>query len=184
MTTANNHQVHAFSYATATTREAATGLVAADVGKLALQQSDNSYWVLQNHSSVTWCQLTHGFVRVKFDATAGVTAGTYDLEVTLPDNAYIVRAWYKILITFQSATDAATIELGIDTDDPTGIVAAIAINDVSTPWTIGLHEAIQDGTVANFTVKTTAARKLIVDVTTEDLTAGELNLFIEYQVSA
>jgi len=124
-----------------------------------------------------------GVARATFDATAGKTIGSHGLGVILPDNAIITRSWHDTTITFTSATDAATIALGLPVDDVAGIVAAVAIS-AATDWDAGLHEGIQDGTAAAFSVKTTAARELTADVAVEALTAGVLVLFCEYVISA
>lgn len=50
---ADIHIPYAFSYADATARAAATGFVSADVGKLALQRSDNTLWLL-TATTPTW----------------------------------------------------------------------------------------------------------------------------------
>jgi hypothetical protein len=52
------HVVQAWSYADSTARLAATGFVAADVGKMAEQQSDETWWLLTNHSPITWKDIT------------------------------------------------------------------------------------------------------------------------------
>lgn len=48
------HVAYNWSYADATAREAASGFVAGDVGKLARQEDSNALWMLANHSPVTW----------------------------------------------------------------------------------------------------------------------------------
>jgi hypothetical protein len=48
------HIPYNWSYADAATRIAATGFVAADVGKLAYQQDEGSFWILTDDSPVTW----------------------------------------------------------------------------------------------------------------------------------
>ena len=130
-------------------------------------------------------RLAKRIARVTYDfAEHGGAQGVISLGVTLPDNAIITRAWYEVITTLQSATDAATVSIDIPADDVAGIVAAIAISDVSNPWDAGLFEAIQDGTVANFSTKTTAARELQITVAGgEDITAGKFILFAEYVVS-
>jgi hypothetical protein len=55
----NAHVPYAFSYATAATREAAAGMAAGDVGKLALQESDNSLWLL-TAITPTWRAVASG----------------------------------------------------------------------------------------------------------------------------
>lgn len=122
--------------------------------------------------------------RATYDfAEHGGSIGSIGLGVTLPDNAIVVRSWYEVITTLTSATDAATVSIDIPVDDVGGIVVAIAISDVSNPWDAGVHEGIQDGTAANFTTKTTAARELSITVAVEDLTAGKFILFCEYLVS-
>lgn len=123
--------------------------------------------------------------RATYDlAVLGGVQGVIALGVTLPDNAIVTRAWYEVLTTLQSATDAATVSVDIPTDDVAGIVAAIAIDDISDPWDAGLHEAIQDGTATNYSTKTTAARELSITIAGgEDLTAGKFIVFCEYVVS-
>lgn len=53
-----NHIVEAYTYANAAARTGATGLLPADVGKLAFQQSDSTYWRLTDDSPLTWLQIT------------------------------------------------------------------------------------------------------------------------------
>jgi len=183
LTGTNNHVAHAFTYADATARDAATGLAGSDVGKIALQSDDGSFWILLDDSPVTWERITKGCLRLVLDATAGLVQGVHAFGATLPDNAIVTKAWYDVVITFTSATDAATIELGINTDDTSGIVAAIAISNGANPWDSGLHDAVPDGTAANMTTKTTGRRAVQADVQVEDLTNGMLILFVEYVIS-
>lgn len=132
------------------------------------------------------CLNAKRIARATYDfAEHGGAVGTIGLGVTLPDNAIVIRAWYEVITTCHSPAtpDAATISIDIPVDDVAGIVAAIAINDGTNPWDAGLFEAIQDGTVANFAVKTTAARELSITIAVEPLDAGKFVLFCEYVVS-
>jgi hypothetical protein len=120
-----------------------------------------------------------------FAVDGGAHNTDYDLGVDLPDNAVITRAWYEVITTFQSGTDAALIGIGLPTDDAQGIVAFASISS-GTPFDAGYHEAIQTGTAANFSIKTTAARAVTFNVASTadgDLTAGALVLFLEYVIS-
>ena len=122
--------------------------------------------------------------RATYDfAVDGGAISTIGLGVTLPDNAIVVRAWYEVLTTLTSATDAATVSLDIPVDDVAGILAAIAISNVANPWDAGSFEAIQTGTVANFANKCTAARELSITIAVEAVTAGKFILYAEYIVS-
>lgn len=50
------HVVHAYSYANAAARTGATGFVSGDIGKVARQTDDNSFWVL-TATTPTWARL-------------------------------------------------------------------------------------------------------------------------------
>lgn len=124
--------------------------------------------------------------RATYDfAEHGGAVSVIGLGVTLPDNAIVTRAWYEVLTTCHSPAtpDAATISISIPVDDVDGILAAIAISDGTNPWDAGLFEAIQDGTVANFSTKTAAAREISIEIAVEPLDAGKFIVFLEYVVS-
>jgi len=59
LTGSNIHIPYTWSYADATEREAASGFVAGDVGKLALQQDNNTLWLL-TATTPAWLQITPG----------------------------------------------------------------------------------------------------------------------------
>jgi len=124
-------------------------------------------------------------VILNLNASAGLGQASYNLGLAIPGSAYIVRTWYEVIVTFESVTDAATIALEVESDGADEIIAAIAISDGTNPWDAGLHEGLQDGAVANFTTKTTASRNIQATIAGgEDLTAGELNLYIESVISS
>ena len=54
------HVIYNWSYADATARNAATGFVSTDVGKVARQEDDNSYWLLIDYSPIEWQFLSGG----------------------------------------------------------------------------------------------------------------------------
>lgn len=111
---------------------------------------------------------------------AGYAAGTYDLlkGVKLPSGAIVKRVFYKVKTTFTSAMDAATIALGLNTG--VDVKAAIAISNGANPWDAGVPATgIPDNDIANFVVLT-ADRKLLATVAVETLTAGELDVYVEY----
>jgi len=126
----------------------------------------------------------HRIARATYDfAEHGGAVSTIGLGVTLPDNAIVTRAWYEVITTLTSAADTATVSIDIPVNDVAGIVAATAINAGGNVWDAGLHEAIQDGTAANFSTKTTAARELSITIGVQAVTAGKFVLFCEYVVS-
>jgi hypothetical protein len=130
--------------------------------------------------------------------TAERPIAAYGLGVFIPDNAVITKAWVDVVTTFTSAgADAGTIALKVQSADD--IVAAIAISDASNVWDAGIHgskigfPALADTATetalevaalfAGSMLKTTAVRELTATVATQALTAGKLNLFVEYTIS-
>lgn len=51
------HILHAFEYADTASRTGAAGLLSTDVGKAAKQTDNSTWWLLTNHSPVTWVQI-------------------------------------------------------------------------------------------------------------------------------
>lgn len=103
----------------------------------------------------------------------------------LPINAVVMRVDYKVDTTFASATNAATLSLGIPTDAAAGIKAAIAISNGANPWTIMTKPAatIVDGTTAAYLAATTTATRNIVFTNThatEATSAGAAKVFLDY----
>lgn len=148
---------------------------------LVLNSSDGSNWVAD---SVTgqWGNSTVG------EAATGTMALEYDFaddggaqgDITLgyiPINSVIKHSAYDVVTAFTSG-GAATIALGIATDDAVGIKAQQAYNHAD--YAAGYHDGIQDGTAANFSTVTTNNRAIVLTIGTADITAGKLILYIEY----
>lgn len=74
LTYAEQHVIHRWEYADAAVRTAATGFTSADVKKLAYQADDDTYWVLTNHSPITWVQVSSGDVYTKSEVDALIAA--------------------------------------------------------------------------------------------------------------
>lgn len=78
------HIIHNYVYADAAARTGASGFAASDVGRVAKQSDNNSYWVL-TATTPTWAELTNtsvgsgqtGTVNVFFDGgSSAIAAGT------------------------------------------------------------------------------------------------------------
>ncbi len=119
-----------------------------------------------------------------FDPSANATqrgVGAHNLldvngnALVLPDNSRVWDGYYEVITTFASPTaDAATLSIGIPTDDAAGIFAATAIS-TGTTWDAAAPKAIiQVGTIAAISEKTTAARNVVVTIAEEAVTAGKL----------
>jgi len=148
-----------------------------DITTLTIEESDLIVATTDALNAQRIARATYDF------AVDGGATSSIGMGVTLPDNAIVTRAWYEVISTLTSSGDSATIALTIPTDDVAGIVAATAIDAGGDVWDAGYHEAIQDGTAAAFSVKTTAARELTVTIAVEAVTAGAFVLFCEYVVS-
>lgn len=61
-TLTDNHAVHSLEYADAASRTSDGTLVAVDVGRVAKQNDDDSFWILANHSPLTWSPMIPGIV--------------------------------------------------------------------------------------------------------------------------
>ena len=120
-------------------------------------------------------------LKIKYDITNGVDPGIIGANVStqgaqLPINSYVTNAWYIITTGFDSASGIATLAIGIDTDDATGIEAATATFLLGQ----GIYQADPNNVVGNFTTRTTANRNIIFTVGTDPLTQGVMYLFLEY----
>jgi hypothetical protein len=121
-----------------------------------------------------------------YDVTGG-DSGAIDTHVlgALPKTAVITQAWIHVLTTFTSATDAATIALGY-TGAATAFDAATAISAGGNVWDAAaprVSDAAADGAVGNF-VTAAAGDNILATVAVEALTAGKLELVVEFYTNS
>ena len=125
-----------------------------------------------NEQSVLVSTTVKGEAAVVLDATDGMVSGsTYTLPLLLPAGTWIIRSWAYVTTPF---VGTGNLRIGIATDGPTSIFDALV-----SSFTAGMKEGLQTGPTAAFTPRTTAARAIIAD-TTGTVTAGKLNLYVEY----
>lgn len=122
-------------------------------------------------------------MRVEFPLSNSASSGdTVDLG-SLPEGAVIQCAWIHVFTTFTSSSDAATIELGYEGDSD-AFDAGVAISNGANPWDDAgprpTDLAVCDS-VTNW-VEIDSTVQILQTVGSEDLTAGEGSLFIEYYV--
>jgi hypothetical protein len=70
-----NHILHQWAYADATARQAASGFIATDVGKVALQQDDGSYWILADTTPTWWPLSPAGALRLTITQLGALHTG-------------------------------------------------------------------------------------------------------------
>lgn len=106
------------------------------------------------------------------------TTTAHACNLLIPKNSYVTKAYYKVVTTFTSATDAATIAIKIT--GANDIVSAIAISDGTNVWDSGgLVPTIPTGALSN-EVAVTADSYPTFTVAVEALTAGKLVLWLEW----
>ncbi len=124
---------------------------------------------------------TFDYAALDSAGVANSATGSHGLGVYLPTGAIITRAWYQVDTTFTSATDSATIALTANSAGD--LKAAVAISDGTNPYDAGIFDGIPVDTAAT-KIALTAERQLIATVAVTALTAGKLDLFVEYVIAA
>lgn len=128
----------------------------------------------------------HGFKmgrgKCVFDPSANTderTTGAHGCGLTIPKNALVVGAWYKVLTTFTSpTTDDATIAISIVAAND--VVSAVSI-DTGTTWdAAGAIEGIPVIETTASWLTTTADSEVTFTVAVEALTAGKLVLWVQW----
>src|SRR5262249_27911505 len=78
-----NHVIESFSFATAAARILGTGstLAAADIGRVALQSDNNTYWRLLS-ATPTWQQIAAGWLEYRVTASNATTTGQTLVDIT------------------------------------------------------------------------------------------------------
>lgn len=120
---------------------------------------------------------------VYWEISGAKAIGTYLMTGSeLPEGARLIWCQYRVRTAVTSATSAAVLSLGVQTDDPDGIVAPIAIGDASAPWEVGAYNCIPNRRdPANDTAPTTASgRKAVLTVADEALSGCDILLVGEY----
>lgn len=128
---------------------------------------------------------THGTgkvaLKLKVPANGVIQPGTVHTGFKLPKGAVVTRAFYNVRTAFTSAGSTATIAMQLVAAND--ILTAIALNNGANPFTVvNTPKACkQDNAIGNVTVQTLAAdTEVLFVVGTQALTAGELDLFLEY----
>lgn len=132
-------------------------------------------------------------------AVDGGAIGAHALGVYIPDNAIITNAWIDVVTTFtDGADDSAT--LAVHLQSAGDLVAAVAVSAAGNVWDAGVRgtlvnnpalgaDAAHDTALevialyAATKIKLTAERQVTVTVADDALTAGKMNIFIEYVIS-
>lgn len=142
LTGADIHVPHAFTYANATERLTATGFVASDLGKIARQEIDQSYWVLEDVTPL-WKAFGGGggSSELSFDS---ITDPAVDAAVT----SAVIDVHSGTVITLTTAGNSQTLEA--PTDTTAGKRFVIVNDDASTDSIVVNGALIQAGEFVTF----------------------------------
>lgn len=129
---------------------------------------------------------------------ANTTIAAHGTGVFLPAKAVITSFWWDVITTFTTASaDAGTI--AVSAQSANDLVAAIAVSAAGDVWDAGMHAGkpgnyaldgnaltqIAAGAALSASwLKLTAEREIVVTVAGQVLTAGKMNLYVEYFISA
>jgi hypothetical protein len=121
------HKIHDFEYADDTARNNATGLTSDDIGKVAHQLDQNSFWVLVNDSPLEWCELTNKTIPPNVDVKVAVSNAD-TTSAFLEDK---VQAGTNITITKQNTGSNESLLIS-STDTNTDEQAKVSANDTTS----------------------------------------------------
>lgn len=131
--------------------------------------------------AITSTTTIKGTIRIAIPTPVHV--GSFSTGVCIPANSIVTNGFYDVVTTFTSRTNSAIVSIGIDKDDPNGILEPVSINDPLNPFNVGYKPIKQNNTIANFSSKTIKERAIIVTVENENLNEGKLVLFLEFVTS-
>jgi hypothetical protein len=149
------HVSHAYTYASASARTAATGFIVTDIGKVAFQSDTKSFWILTNNSPVTWAELTQTTANVPGNIITVGKSGPVDFNSIASAIALattrIVSGQQQCVVVYPGIYTEFpfTVLQGISllsatgTNDAVSIVAADSTNDLIT---------LQGGNIIGFTL--------------------------------
>ncbi len=148
---------------------------------MSFSQTDiDTFNAAESHSKTpVKCGYKKGVARLVWDATGGKAIGAHVSELTLPRGAVIKAAFYKVLTTFTSATDAATIAISVVSANDVVSAAAISTGTTWDSASIPIETVPKVETSTTWLV-TTADSPVTFTVAVEALTAGKIIVWFEY----
>lgn len=136
-----------------------------------------------------------------YDVSGGVDSGaigSHGLGVYLPDNAVVTNVVIDVITTFVTASaDAGTIAVQIQAAND--VVSAIAVSDATNVWDAGIRgtkigsfsldgnaltQVAMAAARAASCLKLTADREITVVTGGQVVSAGKMNIYVEYFVGS
>lgn len=170
------HIVHAFEYADASARTGASGLVSSDVGKVARQLDDDSFWILNDDSPVTWTRIDAASTG---DVSGPVSSGDENIAVfdgttgkVLKDSGEKVP---QLLRVDGTRSMTGSLNMGSNNITSVGTVDGVDVSDHQARHILGGADAIDgdqlgiDYTPVNYVPSTSPSEVTNVDHLTAHL---------------
>lgn len=167
LTGTNIHVPYRFTYADASAREAEAGAVPGDVGCLALQQDDNSLWMLTDDDPLTWVCVAQAGATAQV-ATINLVIQSVAVGTEIADGA---EAWVVVpfactisrvdMLADQSGSIVVDLWAEAYADYPPTDADSITS---ATPPTITTATKSQDGTLTSWTTTLAAGDVLLAHV--------------------
>lgn len=134
--------------------------------------------VAHKHQLGTLLNNNKNVVKAQYDySTHGGAVGDISITgVTIPINALVTRAWLDVLT--QPASSGNTASVAVKVQGAADLYAATSVGSL----TAGRKDGIPQDAASQI-IKLTAERTPAITVSTQALTAGKINIFIEYMVS-
>jgi len=163
LTGANIHVPYRFTYADAAAREAEAGAVPGDVGCLALQEDDNSLWILTEDDPLTWVSVADAggsqvaqvaTINIVIDGGGAEIADGTEVDVEIPYNCTISAA---TALADQSGSIVVDLWMEAYADYPPADADSIT---AAAPVTITTATKSQDTTLTDWTTALVAGEIL------------------------
>lgn len=164
------HIIHSFEYADAAARTGATGLTALDVGKAAKQIDALTWWVLTNHSPVTWTQLGSGTAVI---AKSTLTWGNSGVSSTTTTR-YLSPGYGDVLgpttvvqfrIPYNGTLNNLRVRHNTTAGNGNAIVYTLRVNGSTSTLTCSVNSTTADGSDVTHSVTVSAGDLVDIEVT-------------------
>jgi hypothetical protein len=169
ITYVDGHIVHSYEYANAAARTGASGFVAADIGRIARQTDDNSFYVL-TAVTPTWASITGGGGG---SSKAPVTWGSSSVSSTTTTR--YLHPWYEDSLApttaiqwrvpFNGTISLMRVHHGGTAGNGNAIVYTLRKNNAAQSLTVSLASTAADGSDLANSVTVAAGDLVDVEVT-------------------
>jgi hypothetical protein len=124
------HRIHSWEYADAATRTSASGFISGDIGRVARQLDDGSFWVLMGISPTSWMKV--GWATTKSGKALPASFAGNPKKATVTFDAAFLSADYSVTVTPLIATDGTTYHPNVESQTSASFVINMGTNNISS----------------------------------------------------